>query len=141
MNIKRLLAVLLTLAIVLVSLPVSVSAYTTANEPECYLAGFNSSGWSIMSGAVSFDNDAGHVVSSDNNALQVKSAGNPIDLSKGFAFQISMVLQGEYINSWGNISYVVLGDMKVKFITARASAESVRYIIEKADNQDRNLTY
>ena len=131
MNIKRLLAIFLTLTIILVSLPVSVSAYTTANDPECYLAGFNSSGWSIVSGAVSFDNDAGHVVSSNNEYLQVKSTANPIDLSKGFAFQLGMVLQGDYVNSWGNTSYVILGDMMVKFITARASAESVRYIIEK----------
>lgn len=135
MSIKRILAILLTLAIVLVSLPVAVSAYTAANVPECYLAGFNSSGWSIVSGSVSFDNDAGHVVSGNNEYLQVKSTANPIDLSKGFAFQLGMVLQGEYVNSWGNTSYVVLGDMTVKFITARASIDAVRYIIEKDGKQ------
>ncbi|MBQ3563850.1 MAG: Ig-like domain-containing protein [Clostridia bacterium] len=130
MNIKKILAVLLTLAIVLVSFPAAVSAYTTSNEPECYLAGFNSSGWSIVSGAVSFDNDAGHVVANDNNAVEVKSTAKPIDLSKGFAFQLGMLLQGDDVNSTGTKSHVILGDMRVRFVTAQATT-GVQYIIQK----------
>ena len=41
-----------------------------------------------------------------------------------------MVLQWEYVNSWGNTSYVVLGDMRVRFVTAQATT-GVQYIIQK----------
>ena len=134
MSIKRMLAVLLTLAIVLVSLPVYVSAYTDTNEAEWYLAGFNTSAWKIVSGSASFNNEAGHVVANDNNTVEVKSTAKPIDLSKGFAFQLGMVLQGDDVNSTGNKSHVILGDMRVRFVTAQSTA-AVKYIIEKDGTQ------
>ena len=130
MNIKRMLAVLLTLAIVLVSIPVYVSAYTAENEPEWYLANFNTAGWTIVSGSASFNNEAGHVIANDNNAVEVKSTAKPIDLSKGFAFQLGMLLQGDDVNSTGTKSHVILGDMRVRFVTAQATT-GVQYIIQK----------
>ena len=65
MNIKRMLAVLLTLAIVLVSLPIAVSAYSQYGEPECYLTDFKSSNWTIHTGSASIDDNTGKIIANN----------------------------------------------------------------------------
>ena len=130
MNIKKMLAVLLTLAIVLVSLPVAASAYTANGEPECYLVDFNSSNWSIHTGSVSFDNDAGTITAYDSNYVVVKYSGSPLNLSKGFAFQFGLVMQADDVNAWGHASWILIGDMRIRFYNASENS-ALGYGIEK----------
>ena len=80
MNIKRMLAVLLTLAIVLVSLPVAVSAYSQYGEPECYLTDFKSSDWTVHTGSASINDNTGEIIANNNNTVRVKYEMDPHEL-------------------------------------------------------------
>ena len=108
MNIKKILAVLLTVAIVLVSAPIAATAYTVVGEPECYLTDFNTANWGIHTGPITFDNDAGTISVTNSNLAVVKYKGTPLDLSKGFAFQYKMVIQGDGVDAWGNASWILI---------------------------------
>ena len=134
MNIKKMLAVLLTIAILLVSLPVAASAYTGSGDPECYLVDFNSSNWSVHTGSVTFDNDAGTITAHDSNYVVVKYSGSPLNLSRGFAFQFGLVMQADDVNAWGHASWILIGDMRIRFYNAAENA-SLGYGIEKDGSQ------
>lgn len=131
MNIKKILAVLLTVAIVLVSAPIAATAYTVVGEPECYLTDFNTANWGIHTGPITFDNDAGTISVTNSNLAVVKYKGTPLDLSKGFAFQYKMVIQGDGVDAWGNASWILIGDMRIRIYNAISSNSSVLYGLEK----------
>ena len=135
MNIKRMLAVLLTLAIVLVSLPVAVSAYSQYGEPECYLTDFKSSDWTVHTGSASINDNTGEIIANNNNTVRVKYTGDAFDLSESFAIQFGLTMQGDYENVWGGGAWLKLGNMKVKFYNAISTTHNVRYAIEKNGNQ------
>lgn len=131
MKIKRLMAVVLTLLIVALSIPVSAAAVTPGGDPECYLVGFDSSQWSITNNkdTVLITED-GEITSSANNAFELKYTGAKFDLSNGFALQFSTCLQGDYIKSWGNVSYLYMGGFFFRIANMSSNAQPVRYSIE-----------
>ena len=131
MKIKRLMAVVLTLLIVALSIPMSAAAVTPGGDPECYLVGFDSSQWSITNNkdTVLITED-GEITSSANNAFELKYTGAKFDLSNGFALQFSTCLQGDYIYSWGNVSYLSMGGFIFRIANMSSNAQPVRYSIE-----------